>query len=258
MQQNTFKACSARAVLVTLATGLCFALVSTSAATAAVPVSTSIGYAQVHRACASPAPGRASCFALVRTPVGAAASAQARAAARPFVLGDGAASAGPAGGLTPAQLASAYAFNPVGAAGQTVAIVDAYDDPEIEGDLATFDSYYGLPGCTSANGCFTKVGQTGSTVSLPAADESGWSVEIALDVETVRAACQSCKILLVEANNSSLINLAAAVDEAVSLGATEVSNSYGGPEAPVEEAAYDHPGVVIAAATGDFRRRSPP
>jgi hypothetical protein len=252
MQRHTVKAGSARAVLVTLAMGLCFAAAITSIATAAPRVFARVGYAQVHRACALPTPGLASCFALVRTPVSATASAQARAAARPFVLGDGAASAGPAGGLTPAQLASAYAFNPIGAAGQTVAIVDAYDDPEIEGDLATFDSYYGLPGCTSANGCFTKVGQTGSTLSLPAADESGWSVEIALDVETVRAACHSCKILLVEANNSSITNLASAVDEAVGLGATEVSNSYGGPEAVVEEAAYDHPAVVITAATGDF------
>jgi PKD repeat protein len=190
----------------------------------------------------------------MRSPVRVTSAAAAAAVgAKPYTLGDGAASAGPAGGLTPAQLASAYTYSPTtGGTGQTVAIVDAYDDPNIESDLASFDSYYGLPGCTSENGCFKKVSQTGSTSSLPAADESGWSVEISLDVETVRAACRNCKILLVEANSPSFANLATAVDKAVSLGATEVSNSYGGPEAEIEQAAYNHPGVVITAATGDL------
>jgi hypothetical protein len=136
--------------------------------------------------------------------------------------------------------------------GQTVAIVDAFDDPNIEADLGAFDSNYGLPACTSANGCFTKVGQTGSTTSLPKADKEGWSVEIALDVETVHSACERCKILLVEANEPTDADLATGVNEAVKLGATEVSNSYGGPEeAGGEEAAYKHPGVVIAASAGD-------
>ena len=118
---------------------------------------------------------------------------------------------------------------------------------------ATFDSNYGLAECTTANGCFKKVGQTGSTTSLPEADREGWSGEISLDVETVHGVCPKCKILLVEANEPSGTDLAAGVNEAVNLGATEVSNSYGGPEGEgsAAERAYNHPGVVIAASAGD-------
>ena len=210
-------------------------------------------YAQVRRACQSPSVRRASCFALVRVPV--AASSSTRASAVPYTVNDGASASGPAGGLTPQQIATAYSYDPsAGGAGQTVAIVDAFDDPQVEADLATFDTHYGLPACTAANGCFEKVGQTGSKIALPVADTSGWSVEIALDVETVHSACQRCKILLVEANEPTYEDLAAAVNKAVAKGATEVSNSYGGPEAGLhasERAAYNHPGVVITASTGD-------
>jgi subtilase family serine protease len=132
--------------------------------------------------------------------------------------------------------------------------VDAYDDSKIEKDLGTFDAQYALAACTASNGCFKKISQTGSTTSLPPADVSGWSVEITLDVETVHSVCPNCKIMLVEANSESFADLAASVNEAVNLGATEVSNSYGGLETQVaapEQAAYDHPGVVIAASAGD-------
>jgi hypothetical protein len=212
--------------------------------------SSAIGYAKVSRVCPPPQPGSATCFALARVPVASSASGQA--GVRPYALN---AAAGPAGGLTPAELASAYGYTAAaaGGAGQTVAIVDAYDDPSIEADLATFDAQYGLPACTALNSCLQKVGQTGKATSLPAHDTTGWSVEITLDVETVHAACPACGILLVEANSATFTDLQTAVDEAVSLGATEVSNSYGGPESPGTgaEAAYSHPGVVIAAATGD-------
>ncbi len=120
------------------------------------------------------------------------------------MVGAGAVTAGPSGGLTPEDLASAYGYSPTSSGtGQTVGIVDAFDDPEIESDLAQFDTHYELPACTTANGCFKKVGQTG-TSSLPAADKEGWSVEITLDVETVHAVCPNCRILLVEANNSGV------------------------------------------------------
>jgi len=171
------------------------------------------------------------------------------------VVDSGASSPGPAGGLTPEQLAGAYGYDPSGGgAGQTVGIVDAYDDPKIEEDLGTFDRKYGLSACTTENGCFKKVGQTGSTTSLPAADTTGWSEEISLDVETVHAVCPHCKILLVEADSPSFSDLGTAVNEAVALGATVVSNSYGGSELETgafEESAYDHPGVPIIAASGD-------
>lgn len=224
-----------------------------SLAWAGLPLPTSPAetrYAKIRRVCPSPKPGDASCFALVLVPAPAGV-----AGARPYVVGAGSSSKGPAGGLTPADLASAYGFSPAaGGVGQTVAIVDAYNDPDIEKDLGTFDGEYGLPACTTANGCFEKVGQTGSATSLPAADTAGWSLEISLDVETVHSVCESCRILLVEADSESLGDLAAAVDEAVTLNATEVSNSYGAPEGEMgeaEEAAYNHPGVVIAASAGD-------
>jgi subtilase family serine protease len=162
---------------------------------------------------------------------------------------------GPAGGLTPADLASAYGFNSSASVHQTVAIVDAYDDPNIASDLNHFDTTYGLAACTTANGCFKKVSQTGSS-SLPPADESGWSGEESLDVETVHAACQTCKIILVEATVPSNSALAAAVNEAAKLKANEITNSYGAPESlgkltAAEVADYDHKGTVITASAGD-------
>src|SRR5262249_20402539 len=154
-------------------------------------------------------------------------------------------------------LSSAYGYDPsAGGAGETVAIVDAFDDPNIESDLAEFSAQYGLPACTSASGCFKKVGQSGSSAELPAADTKGWSVEISLDVETVHAVCPKCHILLVETKNAFMTNLGAGVAKAVEMGADVVSNSYGGPEgeplSPSERALFEHPGTVIAAATGDF------
>jgi len=210
-------------------------------------------YAQIRGVCPPPAPGRATCFALVRVPV--ASNIAASVGGRPYVLGDGASESGPAGGLTPAQLASAYEYDPTeGGTGQTVAIIDAFDDPKIEADLGEFDKKYKLAECTTADGCLRKVGQTGSTTSLPKADKEGWSGEISLDVETVHGVCPKCKVLLVEASSESLADLAASVNEAVSLGAREVSNSYGALEGGMgasEQAAYDHPGVVIAVSAGD-------
>jgi PKD domain/Subtilase family len=236
---------------VALAALVCCLLAAPAAGAKTAPAFKGTRYAKVSRVCPTPKPGYAACFALARVPVSSAAAGEA--GVRPYAVNDGASESGPAGGLTPAQLASAYGYEPTsGGSGQTLAIVDAYDDPNIESDLATFDTEYGIAACTTANGCFTKVSQTGSTTSLPEADTTGWSVEISLDVEMAHSACPKCKILLVEANGASFANLASAEDEAVALGATEVSNSYGGPEQELGiSAAYDHPGVVITAATGD-------
>jgi subtilase family serine protease len=232
---------------------LCCLILAPLASAARTPRSGRVRYAKVRPACPAPRPGNATCFAFVRVPMSSAAAAEP--GVQPYAVNDGASESGPSEGLTPAQLASAYGYEPTsGGSGQTVAIVDAYNDPAIEEDLATFDAEYGIPACTKGNGCFTKVSQTGSATSLPAADETGWSLEIALDVETVHSTCPNCKILLVEAENSAFTNLAAAVNEAVALGATEVSNSYGGPETELGArvaAAYNHPGVVISAASGD-------
>ena len=188
----------------------------------------------------------ARCLALALTPAPAGAPG-----ARPYEKAAGALSTGPAGGLDAGGSGQRVRLPPTsGGSGQTVAIVDAFDDPAIEADLGKFDAHYSLPSCTASNGCLKKVSQTGSTTALPAPDNVGWSVEIALDVETVHSACPGCSILLVEASSESMSDLSAAVNEAVKLGASEVSNSYGSEEASLgasEQAAYNHPGVVIAA-----------
>jgi subtilase family serine protease len=147
------------------------------------------------------------------------------------------------------------AYNPTvsGSPTTTIGIVDAYDDPNIESDLGVYSSTYGLPSCTTANGCFKKVNQTGGT-SYPRKD-AGWSLEIALDVEIAHAVCPNCKILLVEANSNSFANLIAAEDYAIAH-ATIVSNSWGGGEFSSETtSAYDghfnHIGHPITFSSGD-------
>jgi subtilase family serine protease len=161
---------------------------------------------------------------------------------------------GPAG-YGPTDLQSAYnltSASSTNGGSQTVAIVDAYNDPNAEADLGVYRSQYGLPPCTTANGCFRKVDQNGGS-SYPAAD-GGWSQEISLDLDMVSAICQKCKILLVEANSSYFSDLAAAVDKAAALGATEISNSYGGSEYSTEvadQSHYNHPNVDVTVSSGD-------
>ena len=162
------------------------------------------------------------------------------------------AAAAPAGGYGPTDLQSAYKL-PNAGAGQTVAIVDAFDDSTAETDLATYRSTYGLPPCTTANGCFKKVNQSGVQGSYPSGDQ-GWGLEISLDLDMVSAACPQCHILLVEANSNANANLYAAVDTAARLGANEISNSYGGSESssdPSTNSHYNHPGVAITVSSGD-------
>jgi subtilase family serine protease len=160
----------------------------------------------------------------------------------------------PIGGLSASQLESLYEVNGnTGGSGVTVGIVDAYDDPNAETDLAAYRGYYGLSACTSANGCFRKVSQTGSTTAFPAAD-AGWSVEISLDLDMVSAVCPNCTIRLIEANSSANGDLYAAENEAVVQGARYITNSWSGTEnsgSPAAEAYFNHPGVVITASSGD-------
>ena len=157
-------------------------------------------------------------------------------------------------GLGPSDLHSAYKLPSTGGSGKTIAIVDANDNPSAESDLAVYRSTYGLSPCTTANGCFKKVNQNGVQGNYPPAD-SGWAGEIALDLDMASAVCPGCKILLVEANSANMTDLGAAVNMAVQLGATVVSNSYGGPEdasSQSDSAAYfNHPGVAITVSSGD-------
>ena len=155
-------------------------------------------------------------------------------------------------GLTPADLRDAYAI-PSSSSTRMVAIVDAYDNPNAEDDLNVYRAQFGLPPCTTANGCFRKVDQSGGT-SYPRGDV-GWGQEIDLDLQMVSAVCPSCRILLVEAKSASFTNLGTAINTAVKLGAGVVSNSWGGGELSSEgtlEAQYlNHPGVSITASSGD-------
>ena len=157
-------------------------------------------------------------------------------------------------GYGPSSLLSAYNLPSGGGAGQTVAIVDAYNDPNAAADMATYRSQYGLPACTVASGCFKQVSQTGSTTSLPTSD-SGWSEEISLDLDMVSAIAPNAHIILVEAKSSSMTDLGTAVNEAVSLGAKFVSNSYGGSESSsdtsYDSSYFNHPGVAITVSSGD-------
>jgi subtilase family serine protease len=137
---------------------------------------------------------------------------------------------------------------------QTIAIVDAYNDPNIASDLNTYSSQFHLPLCNSTNPCFQKVNQSGNPAGPFPSTSSGWALEIALDVEAAHATCQNCKILLVEANSSSLSNLEAAVRTAANKGATEISNSYGGSEfsgETSETSAYNQPGIAVTVSSGD-------
>lgn len=211
---------------------------SAAAVTAQAPAPAPVLTANTNAPCnVTPRSGFARCLAVVRTT--AAHNIMAASSSQP-----------PATALGPADLQSAYHLPALGA-GQTVAIVDANGDSKAESDLATFRAQYGLPPCTAADGCFRKVDQAGGTNYPP--DDSGWGLETSLDLDAVSAACPKCNILLVEGNSPSISDLAAAVDEAVTLGAKFVSNSYGAPDGSGDSynASYTHTGVAIVASSGD-------
>ena len=157
-------------------------------------------------------------------------------------------------GLNPAAIKSVYSFTTSlsAGAGQTIAIVDAYDDPTAESDLGTFSQKYGLPACTTANGCFTKVSQSGGSTRKLRTD-GGWALEIALDIEWAHAIAPGARILLVEAATNSFANLMAAEDYAKAH-APYVSNSWGGSEF-AGESSYDahfvQSGVSFFVSLGD-------
>ena len=182
------------------------------------------------RVCAAATAGYAACASWVRVD----ANGKVAAGATP-------------GGYGPADIRSAYNLTTQSGA-KTVAIVDAYNDSSAESDLATYRSQFGLTACTTANGCFRKVNQTGGS-KMPR-NNTGWAQEIALDLEMVSAACPDCHILLVEASTNSFSNLGAAVNYAATQGVAAISNSYGGGDS-AQNSAYDHPGIAITASTGD-------
>jgi len=167
------------------------------------------------------------------------------------------ASGPPSGSLVPSSLQSYYGLPSASqGSGQTVAVIVQSDDPDAESDLAAYRSNFGLPACTSASGCFTKVNQDGSTANLP---PEGTTTSTSMALDAVSAVCPNCQILLVEAGTTNgIADIGAAVNEAVTLGAKFIDVGYAAPEAQVGENEltydseyFDHRGIVITAPAGD-------
>lgn len=135
-------------------------------------------------------------------------------------------------GFGPADLAAAYGLDAKLKPTSIIAITDAFGYANAESDLAMYRSNYNLPPCTVASGCLTIVNQAGKTTPLPTAPPAGddWTVETALDLDMASAACPTCKLLLVQADNDTSDGLMLAQATAASLGASVISNSWGGPE----------------------------
>jgi hypothetical protein len=228
--------------------------------------------------CANPSYKHAGCLAFQLVPV----TAEARKRRHPLGIRRPTPLAAPspregAFGIRPQDLHTAYQLPTEALSAQTIALVDAYNDPTAETDLKAYDEEFSLPPCTTANGCFKQVNQKGETANLPfpkttkeletfrkgtrsqkesAEEATGWGLEISLDIESAHATCQSCKIVLAEATVPSYEDLEAAERSATTLGATEISNSWAGPEAgetPELELAspFNHAGIVITASSGD-------
>jgi len=170
-------------------------------------------------------------------------------------------------GYTPAQIRAAYGFNNTSfgstsadGRGQTIAIIDAYNDPNIASDLAAFDAKFGI----TAPPSFKIVNQNGGT-SLPGTDPSqGWEGETALDVEWAHAIAPGANILLVEANNASDTNLFAAVNYARNQPGVSVISMSWGSDDNLGNASLDkslsntylvtpsgHQGITFVASSGD-------
>ena len=232
----------------------------------------------VRAVCTKAARGRAGCLALQLVP----RTAAARARRHPLGLIRSAPLTAPspgagAFGLRPQDLHTAYDLPTSASSAQTVALVDAYNDPTAEADLKAYDEEFALPACTAGNGCFKQVNQNGETANLPfpkttteletarkgsrsarkeAEEATGWDLEISLDIEVAHATCESCEVLLVEAGVPSYEDLERAEKSAATLGAGAISNSWAGPEVgetPELESAspFNHKGIVITAAAGD-------
>ncbi len=238
--------------LALFATALLWSLLPQAADARGVGFSWTPSRTEPYAVCGHHTPDHAECLAILVPSASTLSSSVLRQAA-PAEVSPTYSGSGVGGGYAPADLRSAYDLPSASAgSGQTVAIVDAYDDPDAESDLSRYRSHYGISACTTASGCFKKVNQSGGT-SYPSAN-AGWAVEISLDLDMVSAACPNCHILLVEASTNSYTNLFTAEDEAVTLGASEISNSWAGEEFSEEtsdDSYFHHAGVPIFASAGD-------
>ncbi len=221
-----------RAVAAALAV---FGLVTSFAVTATARADASVNYA--YDCARVPAPHHFSCLSIRRTDIKAPATAGAMPS-----------------GYSPSDIQSAYELpSSTKGSGQRVYVIDAYGDPSAESDLATYRSTYGLSACTTDNGCFQQINQSGATTPLPATNAS-WAQETGLDLDMVSAACPLCSITLVEASADDN-NLFTAVGEATSLGAKYVSMSWGagegGDEPYFDSAYFSQLGIAFVASAGD-------
>ena len=222
----------------------------------AAPSPTGLSYMN-QRVCATPALGYAACDAILHvatSPEGKGGGGKPGSSSPPPVSYDA------------SQLQSAYGLASASSsdgAGKTVAIVDAYDDPNAFADLSVYRSTEGLSPisqcapsalATATTPCFAKVNESGAQSSYPSASTS-WAEEISVDLDMVSAVCPNCNILLVEANSANLTDLGTAVNTAAGFGPAAIGNSYGGnefsSEATYASAYYDHSGIALTVAAGD-------
>jgi hypothetical protein len=219
-----------------------------------------------YAACPPAESGRVNCLAIVlpvsKAHSAALASPPTESEVEPATvcdfLGELKCGDGPGGGYSPSDLRAAYRLPSTSAgSGEKVAIVDAYDDPNAEADMNTYRGYYGIPACTKKAGCFSKVNQTGGS-AYPVAKKE-WAIEISLDLDMVSATCPSCRITLVEATNNFPENVALAESEAATLGANEISNSYGSEESAqgfsgekMLNKYYEYKGIPVTVSAGDL------
>ena len=249
-------------VVVPVLVALGSAVVSAAPAQAAGPV-------RATDVCAAVPAGYARCFAqalelrsghglvhppspgLTLTPTSARRHTAGRILAHAAFATAGAAAASPQPG-TPAYLQQAYdltALSQTAGGSDTVAVVDAFDNPAAEADLAAYRAAYGLPACTTAGGCFRKVNESGAAAPLPVTNAS-WAEEESLDLDAVSALCPNCHLLLVEASSNGGTDLYNGIAAAQALGANQISNSWGAASAaPPGGGAYQ--GVAVLAGTGD-------
>ncbi len=242
-----------------LAAAAALVLFATPAAQAA-PSSTGLSYMNV-RVCGTPALGNAACDAIrhvVTSPDKGGHKPGGGGTATPVSYDAG-------------QLQNAYGMTSAAAndgSGVTVAVVDAYNDPNAYNDLVTYrtstqENLGGIAQCkvgttlsdpSATEPCFAQVNQSGAASPLPQGNTS-WGQEISLDLDMVSAICPKCNILLVEANSSNLSDLGTAVNTAASFGPASIGNSYGAGEFSTEASDaslyYNHPGIAVTVAAGD-------
>jgi subtilase family serine protease len=160
----------------------------------------------------------------------------------------------PVSGITPADIQDAYKLPATGGNGRTVAVVEAGNYPNLESDLATYRDFFGLPPCTKDSGCLTVANEHGGS-TLPHRRD-GWSIETALDVDSVSAACPTCHILVIEAKDAHRRHLGIGNATAARMGAVASSNSWKIPEFEGMDQGrfaryFSAPGVAFTASSGD-------